>query len=98
MDPKLIDEQVPVGVELVVANSVRKDYQIARVIQRYPRGLVGGFAIDSGPVSRSRSGITGLYGLCVLDLGVDPLVAELRVVDLTSTPVEYLMPGRSRNV
>ena len=51
-DPQLVEEQVPVGVELVVAHAGGKNCEYARVVQRNPRRLVDDVAVDGGPANR----------------------------------------------
>src|SRR6266851_4377918 len=45
VDPELVDQHVPVGVELVVAYPGGEECQVARVVQRYPRCLGVGLRV-----------------------------------------------------
>src|SRR6516162_91216 len=83
-DPELVEEQVPVGVELVVAHVGGKNCEYARVVQRNPRRLVDDFAVDGGPANRGRARAASLGGQCLPGLGIDLVVAELSVVDIAS--------------
>ena len=77
MNPQLVNEQGPVRVELIVADTRGKHDQGARVIDRHPRRLVGDLAVDARPERGGGVGIAGLEHESLLDLRVDPLVAEL---------------------
>jgi hypothetical protein len=81
-DPELVDEQVPVGVELVVADACGKDGQVARVVQRHPGGFVHECPVDGSPPAHRCGGSPKLEGVSVLGLGVDLRIAELRRVEV----------------
>src|SRR6516165_3910476 len=55
-DPELVDEQAPVGVELVIADACGKDGQVARVVQRHPGGFRHEFPVDGSPPACRRAG------------------------------------------
>src|SRR5260221_12797754 len=82
VDPELVDQHVPVGVELVVAYPGGEECQVARVVQRYPRCLVGEFAVDGSPGTCGCGGIDRLGCQCAVRLSVGLRVAEFRLVEV----------------
>ena len=80
-DPQLVDEQLPQGVELVVADPCRED-QRTRVVERDPRGLVDDFPVDVRPEQPGGVGRASLGGEGLPELRVYPGTAELAVVQV----------------
>jgi DHA1 family inner membrane transport protein len=81
-DPELVDEQSPVGVELVVADACGQQNKGARVVYRHPGGLVDQLVVDARPEAAGRIGQAGLDGEGAIQLGVDVPVAELSGVEV----------------
>src|SRR5262249_56645092 len=77
MNPQLVNEHGPVRVELIVADARGKHHQGTGVLDRHPPCLVDNLAVDARPERRGSVGIAGLEHEGLLDLRVDPLVAEL---------------------
>src|SRR5215831_17960416 len=96
MDPQLVDEHWPVGVELVVAYTCGKHDQGPWVVDRHPRSLAHDLVVDARPERPGRTGIVGLEREGLGDLGVDPLVAELGCVDVARVAWEEGLAGQQR--
>src|SRR5258708_34607243 len=96
VDPELVDQHVPVGVELVVAYPGGEECQVARVVQRYPRCLGGEFAVDGSPGTCGCGGIDRLGCQCAVRLGVGLRVAEFRLVEVVRIVGEEGAAGEQR--
>src|SRR5204863_8887101 len=82
-DQQLVYGDGEIGVELVVADTCGEHDQGARVVERQPRSLADDFVIDARPERSGGVGSLGLEREGLLDLGVDPLVAELGGIQVT---------------
>jgi hypothetical protein len=77
LDPESVDEHGPEGVELVVADVWGNQDKGG-----YPGGLADDLVVDVCPEVCGGAGIAGFEREGLRCLGVDPLVAELAVVEV----------------
>jgi hypothetical protein len=87
VDPELVEEQGPIGVELVVADACGEKNKSARVVQRHPWGLSDDLVVDARPEASGGIGKAGLEGEGAIHLGVDLPVAELGGVEVAPRAV-----------
>jgi hypothetical protein len=96
MNPQLVNEHGPVRVELIVADTRGKHDQGARVVDRHPRRLADNLAVDPRPERGGSVGIAGLEHEGLVDLRVDPLVAELGSIQVQRVARDERAAGQQR--
>src|SRR5213593_4612743 len=74
---RLVEQEVPLRVELVALDALGEEVDPLRVEHRHPRRLVRDLAVDLRPELVRRRRILDAELERLLDLRLDPLVAEL---------------------